>query len=414
MSEHMIPESNIEFLKTSIEKLNKKALKLNCDPIVLTVTNEFEMVEINHNENSIEPKEYRKYIKCIIEGHSPKINGWQFLARSEHTENGNIMYVVTGKHVPEEFRNLGNVCDHCHTNRKRVNFYLVQNEQNEIKQIGSSCLADFLGHANPESLAQMAEMVTCGLGEIVELAEGLEMGGGSGGRGYSSLLAVLTMTSACIKKFGWVSGSFAEMYQKPSTKSNVEYQLFTKNITPSDKIHPSEDDEKEAKNAIEWAKNLDFKAENGDFGDYFANLKIIALNGYVSYRAMGTAVSILSAYNRACGQALQYAKKKASEYQGVVGKRQIFDNLTCESIHSCSNDYGTTHINNLSDKDGNSFVWFSTTALRKGYVYSLKATVKKHEIYIPKGTNLEIKQTSLSRCKIESEVNPEESPVVKS
>ena len=413
MSEHMIPEHNIEFLKNSIEKLNRKALKLNCEPVSLTITTESEMIKIRQSSDYEGPDEFYRAFKCIVEGHAPKLEGgWSFLARSEHTESGNILYIVPGKKVPEEFRNLGNVCDHCHTNRQRVNFYLVQNEQNEIKQIGSSCLSSFLGGKDPESLAQLAEMVTCGLGEIIELAEGEGFEGGGSGRDYTGLKTVLAMTCACIKSFGWVSASFAEIYGKASTKSNVQYQLFSKNIPSKDKIHPSEDDIKEAEKAIEWAKTIDLNDSKGDFGDYMANLKIIALNGFVSSRAFGTACSIMAAYNRAQGVINQYKRKKASEFQGVVGVRQIFKNLTCESVYSSEGNYGTTHINSLVDENSNVFVWMSTTPLHKGHVYSLKGTIKKHNVYIPKNApTLEIKQTVLTRCKIESESNPEEKPI---
>src|ERR1039457_5174188 len=98
MSIHFISESKIDFLKTAIAKLNKKAIKCNCAEIKLEITTEFKMVkyiyeydsEGNASVHSVPiddscdkslDGEIHKLIKVIVEGEAPIIAGWKFLCR---------------------------------------------------------------------------------------------------------------------------------------------------------------------------------------------------------------------------------------------------------------------------------------------------------------------------------------------
>ncbi len=416
MSTHYIPEHNLDFLKTSIEKLNRKAIKLNCEPIKLDITSEFKLVEIietfnedtgsyNITHNDVEdPLNYSgnnkciKLFKCEIEGKSPIINGFQFLAKIEGTPEGNILYISPNCKdlIDPKWRTAKVFCDHCQINRNRVNTYLVQNvETNEIKQVGSSCLHDFLGHKNPEQLAALAELMTSGLSEIIGLSEedGLYEGGG-GGKEYYSLKRVLTMAAAIIRLNGWMSVGNAELMQRPSTRDNTTYQLFTRNISERDRVRPEEQDEIEGTKAIEWAKSLTNEQLNSD---YLANLNIIAKTGVCSYKSIGMAVSIIAAYQRAMDtlRLFQRKQKNPSQFIGVIKERKELE-LTCVNNRSFETAFGTGYLNEFEDLNSNVFVWFTGECLKKGYKYLLKATIKEHKYYEPKKEN----QTILTRAKI--------------
>lgn len=395
-----IPENNIAYLQTAIEKLNKKATKCNAPQIQISIHDDVRyfkmendtMVEVNPET---EKGSFVKTYRVEIEGNAPVISGWQFLARCEHTPEGNIMYVVPGMFVPDSHRKGEQKCEHCNVNRKRNDTYIVVNkESGETKQIGSSCLADFLGHKNPEAIASYASMLTLNLSEVLEISE--RIGGGSG-KEYISLSLIVEMTSAVIKKYGWTSASKAEEFNKVATRCYVSEQIWNRHrMAYSEIINPDEDDKKQAEKAILWIKD----APETENNDYISNLKIIALNGCVSHRSFGMAVSLMASYNREMNAQKVQENKKPSEHKGAIGKREIFSNLTCDFVHSFNTDFGTQTINKMIDSEGNVFVWKSGNSLSKGKTYVLKATVKAHDEYKSKCGKFTTKQTILTRAAI--------------
>lgn len=408
MVSYFIPENNLEYLQSAIDKLNKKALKCGSESIRLNITAETRYFKIVQDETTTsgwsskevdpntETSKFQKAFKVEIEGTTPIINGWQFLSRIEHTESGNLMYVIPGMTVPVEYRKVERKCDHCGYNRKRNDTYLVINkETNEIKQIGSKCLADFLGHGSPEAIASFASMLTLNLSEILEIAEN-EFGEERFGRSedYLSLPCLVSMSAAVIKAKGWVSSSKADELQKTPTKSLVSEQLYGRRYLKSDEIiTPDADDIKEAELAISWIKETPEQENN----DYLSNLKIIALNNCVTRRSFGMAVSLLATYQREMGKIKAFERKKPSEFVGTVGGgRQVFENLTCEAVYSFDSKFGVIHINRMTDSNGNIIIWKTGEKLTKNTVYSLVASVKIHEEY------KSVKQTVLTRCKIKS------------
>lgn len=148
---------------------------------------------------------------------------------------------------------------------------------------------------------------------------------------------------------------------------------------------------------VEWALGL--APEN----DYLANCNLLARAGYCTRKSLGLAVSMVKAFDHAESHRLENAERTAlagkSEYQGVVGRRQVFSGLRCEKIILVNGQYGSTGIHKLVDGSGNQFTWFasgSTEWMREGDVADVTGTVKSHEEY--KG----VKQTVLTRCKVKA------------
>lgn len=78
-----------------------------------------------------------------------KAEGWEFVAAAEYSPTLDAVMMHTNPTaenvetlpIPETM-----FCDHCDTNRRRNKVYLVRHEQTgEIKTVGSSCVAPFLG-----------------------------------------------------------------------------------------------------------------------------------------------------------------------------------------------------------------------------------------------------------------------------
>lgn len=83
----------------------------------------------------------------IIEGEPVKFNGWSFVAKVEYV---NGQPVVTGSpwyEGPQVDRDTlrPNACDHCGISIARKYSIVVEDESGDRKQVGSSCVKDFLG-----------------------------------------------------------------------------------------------------------------------------------------------------------------------------------------------------------------------------------------------------------------------------
>ena len=79
----LIPKANVKKFSNRIQSLARKAVKLGCEPIELK---EGAVVFKKIAEND--------FIECIeffVTGKAPKINGYEFIARLDHTEAGNIV-----------------------------------------------------------------------------------------------------------------------------------------------------------------------------------------------------------------------------------------------------------------------------------------------------------------------------------
>ena len=139
---HTIPEFFLAEVKARLEKLNKRAVKLGCDPLELVVHKEY-FQKIGGNSGYISPK--IKMYEISIEGAAPKLEGWTFVGTLDHYSlPGNVIVnTVPGETIPECFHNSAAICDHCNTIRNRKETFIVKNED-KIWQVGRQCLKDFL------------------------------------------------------------------------------------------------------------------------------------------------------------------------------------------------------------------------------------------------------------------------------
>lgn len=402
MDEYRIPEANFGRLVKEVTKLNKRAAKLNCPPIDLKVVGEIFTDErvCNHNREGYCSKERGCFVTVkrmviTIEGEPPVIAGWELLARIEHTPNGNIIRSVPGKEAPERFRTRDKICDHCHTIRYRKDTFLVRHiDSGEVKQVGSGCIADFLGHRNPEALAHWLEWwhrLSSMLDDEQEYR-----GGFSGEARYLPTREILSFASAAIVRWGWVSRR-QEREQEgrvTSTASRVCNALTATTARfKENQLFPTSDDQAIAEQALAWAQAVEAKS------DYLNNIKVLASAEYIAWRDIGLVSSIIAAYQREEEREEQRraeAKQNgASKYVGTIGERLELT-VECVGVRYIENDFGTKTLFRFRDGDGNLILWFASAnpAIDKGWSGVIKGTVKRHTEY--RGTL----ETVLSRCKI--------------
>jgi hypothetical protein len=387
-----IPTQNLDLLQKQIDKLNKACAKLNLNPITITVLRTFTL-ESEKRSGAFTFKEINTFHEVMVTGSTPKLAGWTFLGVIDH-KGGNMVHTVPGQKVPEEYWGAEDLCGHCNTKRNRNETFIVRHEFGRTLQVGRNCLADFLGHANPEAVVKACEWLA---------SFDTDMGNpdsewyGTGELRSIDLRSLLICTTAYIRDNGWVSRSKAEGGM--ATADGVWEYLTSpqgarhyKKCHGKDLEHWDEDGDTAAK-AIQWA--LDQKPDS----EYIHNLHAIVDLGAVTYRTVGYAASIVACYQRDARKAEARAAKPESNHVGEVKERRHFT-VTVEAIHYFEGNWGPTTLFRMRDKEGNLIVWFASGEphMLKDQTYTLKATIKAHDEF--KGA----KQTVITRAVVEQEV----------
>ena len=405
-------EKTIEILKSkkdglikNIAKFNKKAAKLSYPPMLV----EFGPDRI-HSYYASEAAEVMgvltkiPYQEVTVKYEVPKLAGWDLISvfdyevyedENEQRQKAVFTNTVPGKELPYEYQDKNEIhCEHCGHNRYRKQSYLVLHEETgEYKEVGSTCLKDFLGH-NPATFLFYAGIQD----RIKDMEE--EFGSyGSGDPMSWDLLGVLTLTNAVIKKYGWTSRSEANEAQynhesKTATADNVDYYLHTPTdkIDPRDRVEIDDEDKEIAEKTLEYFKTL----ESQD-NDYIMNcLKLVKINRIPS-RRLGIACSMIAVYRRHVEKEIAKANELPSEWFGNIGSKLEDCEVVCTFKTHCETMYGTSTLYKFMDNDGNIFKTFysgHTWSVEQEEKVRLFGTVKKHDEWNDK------KETMLTRCKV--------------
>lgn len=385
-----IPARNIARLIARLETIGRKL----GEPINLTVGEKIvrEIGKDSDGEQTVTIL-YPITIDCVI----PKINGWQFIAAIDHSpESGNIIRALPNNDcaIPEKYRTIDAVCEHCGLSRNRKNTFLLCNDAGEIRQIGRQCLRDFLGHDVAE-IAARAEL----LATIDVLGDGEYNPIGGGGK-YVPVQEYLAHCAAVIRAYGWTSRQVARDTGRPATADSALENMFNHG-----EIKIARKDIELAQSAINFAQNL--KART----DYEHNLMVIARENLIEYKSTGILASLIPSYLRAIEQEKTRREQGAtSKYFGQVGDK-IGDKKNCQiksfdveiiGWNSFESAYGTTHLYRFRTSNGEILSWFASGKIDLGgidvvngtAVKIIGGTIKKQEEY--KG----IKTTILTRVKV--------------
>lgn len=396
MSEHLVYSANLGELESKIAEINKRATKLGVTPISLDILGtETKTVMVNAYTGV---KRTYQMTRIAIDGAAVKLpGGWQFIAAIQPTDAGNLIRTVPGEEIDPSWRTVdGSFCDHCKLKRSRAETFLVRDESGTVRQIGRSCLRDFLGHVDPEHLASMASLIA-NLSGSLDYEDEYERQPRGAAR-FSTREFVAT-TSALVRCLGWISRASSQNghgqatadwarailagYLSKDEKSKLESNGFA--ILP--------EDESLADSAIAWGREL-----TGS-NDYQWNLRVSLSDEWLPRKSEGIAASVVTAYQKHLGYETEKRVKADSEassaFLGKVGER-ITTEAVITSVRPIESDWGTSTLV-MFNAQGNILKWFYSGFLSAdeiGETVKVTGTVKAHETY--KGVN----QTALTRCKL--------------
>lgn len=399
-------DSALSALRDKLKRLNKRAVRLGLEPMRMmilrteTVSRKMpsgldESVCINHIE---------------VTGCAPRINGWVVAARIEFTNNGNLVHVAPGiGSVDNRYRTIGNICEHCNTNRRRNDIIVIRHFDGREICVGRNCLADYIRTESAEGLIEAASWGDTVSEAISEFESDYY---GSGGRPVESVETLVQAASICIRKLGWVSGREAYDNGRSSTRDDVcnllvpptghnaivEWKLWIENngLTVTDY------DKDLATKAIEWAKSV----QPGD-SDYLHNLNVLASAEMATWDNAGYIVSIIPAYNRAVERETERAalaeKKGRKGYIGEPKKRMRGIKATCVGIRSFEGRYGVTTMlrfeHRISESEYAVLIWFASGDKTEDFdldtEYTFDATCKGHNDHEKYGKQVQINRLKL-------------------
>ena len=397
-----IPEQNFESLEKKLVKIRNKCEKYGCEFKFERVGEHIDELRFTDRETGKEYTVNVKFIDVECEG-TAKVNGWQFAASLEYTDNGNIIRAVPGVEVPNRFYHCKPWCEHCKTARDRKYSYVVFSEESgEFKQVGKACLKDFTGGMSAEGAAEFESF-------FKTIEEASEYTGGFG-RTWYKVRDYLVYCAETIRIYGFSKngGYGLSTSDRASELYSIENGYRVAGKAPFERYNDAIGKGFSAKNAesIELADRVvKWVLENEIDTNYVHNLKVACALEWCDYGKLGLLASAFPAFDRNLEIEAEKAERdrklaeaaEMSKYVGEIGKRVSFSPKEVVCVTSWETMYGTTNIYKMVDESGNEFTWKTGNFILgcREPIVKITGTVKEHKEY--RG----VKQTELTRCKIE-------------
>jgi hypothetical protein len=381
-----IADSRLSVLKHELEKINKKATKLNTPPVVLTINKTF--FKTIKNETGLDAKV--KYHNVTVQGETPVIPGYEFLATIQHKDGGNVIRMIPGKNESEvkQFYNAKpDYCDHCKKVRKRIDTFIIRGKDGDLRQIGRNCLADFLGGRDPKSVLfqlSQGDLINKILGDIDDDDDNYGGGGGRRVESYYDVNTVLTVAAALIKDYGYVK---ADNYEESTSYGVKKLLFYFDGKKDSENLMRTYEKNKESVkddvvNVLAWFTSIPDKVKEDN--NYYHNIDVIIKSDNVTPRDVGILISIFAAYEREKNKDVDKVSK-SNEWVGSPGDKLSPTKVKLVRTTLTANQFsyygGDIQLCKFEDDKGNSYTWWngSVNKLDEGEEYIITGKVKKHD-----------------------------------
>jgi hypothetical protein len=251
----------------------------------------------------------------------------------------------------------------------------------EFVVVGGNCLADFLGHKDPEALVKWFEYMLSAVSACEEESLG---GGGGGGSEYVSLGEYLGWVAQDIRENGWLSGKAARACDRTSSSQSALHAYFEHFRKPKDFPRPTAADFDRGHAAIHYLTAYFETQDPAGLDDYMHNLYVLLRQGAVKYKTAGLAGSMIVTAERMQDKEVERRQfdniKKTSTHQGQVGEKLTLK-VKVTSIRELDGQFGVTTLIRFVG-DGNAYTWFASGNKAEEWdvdgEIEIAATVKKH------------------------------------
>lgn len=375
-----IPLHRVWAVEKRLEEAQKKADRLGLPPVSWAIT------DAGHDG----------MVDVEITAPPVKIAGWKLHAVLDwRLDSGESLVHTLPGISPLENPPRACVCEHCGTNRDRKRTFIVGHDDGETQQIGSSCLADFVGG----DVAMMVAQANLVCDDFAGMPEEEEVVRWNDSR---TPVPIRTFLAACCmydERVGFVSRGQAEKNAElglptgPAT-SDLAWDLCHGQVgaaphadldETSDRLgrpwnsregepYPFADRHWEAADSV-----LDFVRGDAfvDDSEYANNIRTLAKESIVRSRHAGFVASMVPTVSR------HTIGKFAERHFGEVKGRTEFEAEIVSTKLIEPYQYGGSMrcLYTFKTNDGERLSWMSSRVvdgLRKGVVGKFKATVKDH------------------------------------
>jgi hypothetical protein len=324
--------------------------------------------------------------EVLVTGRPPCYEGWTFLAEATWTDQGDIVTRCAPgvENVDRDALREG-ACDHCKTDRRRANVYVVRHTDGRQLQVGRTCLKDFLGwNTSPVWISE--DDVTDDISDM--------FGGGYHRTSDYDTLTVLAAAWACIQRYGFRPASSYDHPTKYQVMDLLDPRTSAQRAWAAEMQPYFDGAHAQAAVIREWVTGTD------ETGEYMINLRNVARAQMADLRNYGLLASAPQAWARAQERDLIRRAAQAdlvNEFAAPVGTRST-RKVQVKSIRYIEGDYGTTTLYILTGDDHRLYKWFASRPVlgndTDGAWRALTGTVKAHDEY--EGT----RYTVLTRCKV--------------
>lgn len=292
-----------------------------------------------------------------VAGSLPALSGWRLVAALEWKRGleGAVEIVVRsapgGGDLPPAYFAPGAKphCDHCATRRFRSTCYVLRGEDGSTRQVGASCLADFVRDPDAVKAAEFLASM-CSMSAEAEDEENEEAGGFARGSRSALLAAFLAAAAACVRILGaYRTAKQAEADGKTSTARLAGLLLDrpeqARKIAPD--LRVEEVDRVLAGRIIEWARSS-FPA--GHPVPFEANMGAFARLGLVGPRDEGMAAYMVEAYRKALGLIEERARRPAqpeARHLAAAPDERVELDVEVVRVASFETAWGTTYVTTM-------------------------------------------------------------------
>lgn len=376
-----IPVSHLDKLQKQVQRIKNKGANIT-----------FEVgPEIYIEDPKIEGV-FHKCREVEVEG-SYKINGWEFIATIEHGEGRNIIRAISDElatQIPDRYWTCGKECEHCNKVRDRKDTYLVYNEEHqEWKQVGKTCLKDYTKGLDAETCAQLAEVIDSCKYLADEADEEAFIGGGFRGPTYDYIKADKIKKIAY--KYVQENG-----YKKDGVTANALADII---YSAKSGEAPKASDEEMAE-INQWVEEL------RETSPYFWNAKTAWSKEYLESRDLALISSLISVFFKdkavkaqQAAEAERLAADTSNVTVGSIGDRITITVKNARVLYTKSNSHASyyaepSNVWEIIDEEGHTFIWSTSigTEIKEGD--KITATVKDFKEFRGR------QQTVLTRGKI--------------
>lgn len=399
MAKYTVLTQVVEEITRKVNRIANKCRKANV-PFIFNVGNSYQHpVHIRNTQDNGYSTYMFNFTDIEIDCQF-RHNGWHVLGCVQR-KDGILQCFFDNAELLNQYKDTDFHCDHCQKRVHRNSVVILENENTkERKVVGTSCVKEFTRGLDGNLIVSLSDLTEYLKSNVVFTQfygknandlncvsdmdeEWFRDRGLLGGihRCYD-IKKVVSCAASLIREYGFHSS-------QEEDKATWKFILDTMDRYTS---YVTEEDEREAEDAINWILNLNEDEQNAS--SYIFNLYQICKNEYCTSRYFGFLASLIPAYRKA--NVSKKVKVNSSDYVGNIGDK-ITSKVVITKILCFDSMYGTCYIILMKDSNGNILKWKTSKPLnalyKEGTETTVTGTVKDHDEY--RGE----KQTSLTRCK---------------